>query len=237
MSQPQIIIGGHEGHHNLEGTARPYRDLSTVCIVPTRGVIPARVVERYMALMSPMNQPFTRMFVAGMEVGAAYNSAIQNILEHPDLSKWKFVLTLEEDNLPPPDGLLQLVERLDDGPVQKGGLVAVGGLYFTKGPGGQPMCYGRPNGVVSFEPFLPDHEGLHPCNGLGMGFTLFKLDLFRKLDPPWFVTEQRYDPHSGVKAMTQDLYFFQRVREAGYRVACDASVKVGHLDPQTGVVW
>jgi hypothetical protein len=234
MSEPQIIIGGNEGFHNLEGTPRPYRDLSTICVIPTRGVIPARVVERYMALMPPMNQPFTRMFVSGMEVGAAYNSAIETILAHPDLSKWKYVLTLEEDNLPPPDGLLRLLDAI----YEREDFAAVSGLYWTKGEGGQPMIYGKPGGVVTFEPFLPPNEDFVECCGIGMGFAVWHLDVFRdpKFEKPWFLTQQQYDPYSGAKAMTQDLFACAKLKELGYRFAVDTTVKVGHLDSD-GRVW
>src|SRR5262245_35287664 len=116
MSDPQIIIGGAEGFHNDNRQARRrvkdskvYKDVSTICIVPTRGVIPARVVETWMGMMTPMNHKFCRMFISGMEVGEAYNQAISTILNHPELSKWKYILTLEEDNMPPPDGLLKLL--------------------------------------------------------------------------------------------------------------------------------
>jgi hypothetical protein len=40
-----------------------------------------------------------------------------------------------------------------------------------------------------------------------------------------------------VSESSQDLYFFGRLRELGYRVACDTRVKVGHYDVSTGVVW
>ena len=45
------------------------------------------------------------MFAVGMEVGEAYSQAIEAILAHPDLSKFKYILTMEHDNIPPPDGL------------------------------------------------------------------------------------------------------------------------------------
>ena len=91
------------GRHNLDlqsdiqrlQRAKIYRDLSTICIVPTRGNIHARVVQSWMNMMAPMNQKFTRLFVIGMEVAAAYNAAIEQILAHPELSKWKYLLTLE----------------------------------------------------------------------------------------------------------------------------------------------
>lgn len=235
-----LLSSDYAGRHN-EGLpeaitrleeSRSYRDLSTVIVVPTRGTIPARCVENWMGLMMPMNQKVVRLFVSGMEVGAAYSAAIKMILDHPELKNWKYVLTLEEDNLPPPDGLLKLYEHIDD-------YAAIGGLYWTKGEEGQPMIYGSPEGILTFIPQKPVPETIQPCRGLGMGFTLFKLDLFRdpKIARPWFQTLQEYEPSVGARSYTQDLYFFEQVAKAGHKVACDTRVKVGHLDIGSGIVW
>jgi len=208
-----------------------YRDLSTVCLIPTRGLIPAKVVQSWMGLATPMNQKFTRIFLEQLEVGDAYNAGIDLILAHPELSKWRFVLTLEEDNCPPPDGLLKLYESMKR-------FDAVGGLYWVKGEYGQPMIYGNPAEMPkNFVPQLPQSETLQPCNGLGMGFTLFKLDLFRKVPKPWFKTLQEYSPQSGMRAATQDLYFFQEAAKVGGQFACDTRVRVGHWDQSTETMW
>ena len=180
-----------------------------------------------------MNQKFVRFFVVGMEVGEAYSAAIEQILASPELSKWKFILTLEEDNLPPPDGLLKLYESIDRYDV-------VSGLYWTKGEGGQPMIYGNPKiEPLNFIPQLPETEAVQETNGLGMGFTLFKLDIFKdpKIPRPWFKTQQEVVPGQGARAYSQDLYFFENIRKLGYRVACDTRVKVGHYDFGMDVVW
>ena len=200
--EPQLILGGDVGFHNQHGATarkrlregRAYRDISTVIVVPTRGMIPARAVEAWMGLMTPMNQKVVRLFVSGMEVGAAYTAAIETILAHPDLSTWKYVLTLEEDNLPPPDGLLKLSESLDR-------YAAVGGLYWTKGEGGQPMIYGAPSGLLNFQPQVPRVDTVQECRGLGMGFTLFRMDLFRdeRIPRPWFETVQTWSQEAGGK--------------------------------------
>lgn len=230
-----------EGRHNTNLTqsrdrlikGNTYRDASTICIVPTRGVIPVRVVESWMGLMAPMNQKFMRMFVSGHEVGQAYTMAIEQILSHPELSKWQYILTLEEDNMPPPDGLIKLCESIGD-------FAAVGGLYWTKGEMGQPMIYGDPRSMpMNFMPQIPIPESLQPCNGLGMGFTLFRLKTFQdpRLRKPWFRTEQSFQHGVGARAYTQDLYFFEDLRKHGYKVACDTRVKVGHLDVNTDIVW
>ena len=239
MVNPQIVVEDWSGRHNnsdykqrLE-TCRTYEDLSTICIVPTRGVIAAKVVQNWMGMMTAMNQKFMRMFVIGLEVGEAYTQAITGILAHEELRSWKYILTLEEDNLVPPDGLLKLYESIKD-------YDAVGGLYWTKGDAGQPMCYGDPKAVpVNFIPQIPEVDSITECNGLGMGFTLFKTQMFLddKLPKPLFQTKQVYTPGKGVECFTQDLYFFQQARALGYRFACDARVKVGHYDIGQDIVW
>lgn len=235
---PQIIMPEGGFHNARLDRARDrlfrgqsYRDLSTICVIPTRGLIPARIVQSWMSLMAPMNQRFIRLFMEGMEVGEAYNQAVEFILNNPELSKWKYLLTLEEDNAPPPDALLKLYEGIKE-------YDAVGALYWTKFEGGMPMIYGDPSVMPkNFVPQLPQPETIQPCNGLGMGFTLFRLDLFRKVPKPWFKTLQEFTPGVGARAYTQDLYFFEKAGLVGARFACDTRVKVGHLDPVGGVMW
>jgi hypothetical protein len=36
---------------------------------------------------------------------------------------------------------------------------------------------------------------------------------------------------------TQDLYFMANERRAGYKIASDNRVKVGHFDPVNRIVW
>lgn len=211
--------------------AKSYRDLSTIWVTPTRGLLQAKVVfDSWFSLMMPMNQKCTRMRIEGKEVGEAYNAAVEIVLANPELSKWKYILTVEEDNLPPADGLLKLYESMDR-------YDAVGGLYFTKGEAGQPMIYGNPKEMPkNFIPQLPIPDTVQECNGLGMGFTLFKISMFKKLPRPWFRTIQEFEPGKGARSYTQDLWFFEHAGREGYRFASDNRVKVGHIDDQ-GFIW
>jgi hypothetical protein len=237
MSKPQILVPDTAGIHNASDYVerlekeKSYRDLSTIIICPTRGLIPARIVQAWQGLARPMNQKvFGPIFMEGMEVGEAYNQAIKMILENPEFSTCKFLLTIEEDNAPPPDGLLKLYESID-------GYDAIGGLYWTKGENGQPMCYGDPKTMpLNFIPQIPQPDTITPCNGLGQGFTLFRLEMFRDKGfeyGQWFKT---LNGEEG-KTYTQDLYFFQKARELGYKFACDARVKVGHYDHANQLMW
>jgi len=239
--EPTIIIGGDitPVHHQKPTKTRKrikdgqgYRDLSTVMVCPTRGTIPARVVQSMMDMVPMMNQAFVRIFVERMEVAAAYNAAVELILNHPQLSTFKYMLTFEEDNMPPPNGLHLLYESIDK-------YAIVAGLYYTKGEGGQPMIYGDPKGMLGFQPQVPKVNQVQECNGTGMGFTLFDMNLFRdeRIPKPWFRTLSEWTPEGGARIGTQDLYFMSHVRKAGYKIASDNRCRVGHWDAANRICW
>ena len=240
--KPEIILPYAPGTQNADlakANARltesgSYKDLSTVIVTPTRGgrSLCPRFVGAMMGLMRPMNQKcYGPIFMSGMEVGKAFNAAIESILANPELSKFKFLFTLEDDNIPPPDCLLRLYESMKDYDV-------VGSLYWTKGDGGQPMIYGNPNETpLNFVPQCVQSGTVQRCNGVGMGATLFKMDVFRRIPAPWFETVQDWDPNKGCRGYTQDLAFCEKLCKIGGRLAVDTRVKTGHLDVENNQLW
>jgi hypothetical protein len=200
-----------------------------VVVIPADSMISAKVCLSMWNLIFPPNNGVVRILAQGMEVGDAYTKAVEGILAHPDLKDWEYLLTLEHDNLPPQDGIIKLIERLESNP----DLACVGGLYFTKGEGGCAQIWGDPKDpIVNFRPQVPRPDQLVECCGTGMGFNLFRLQMFKdqRLRKPWFVTQKK----DGVS--TQDLYFWSDARKHGYRCAVDCSVKVGHIDGN-GFIW
>jgi hypothetical protein len=237
--QPIIHLAYDPGAHNGDlvktqkrlSRQRGYANLSTVIVAPVTGPIQPRIVETWWSLLTPMNQPAYRMLVERAEVGSAYEAAL-DVIFNSQLNEWSYLLTLEHDNLVPPDALIKLVEAIEKGPYD-----AVGSLYFTKGEAGAPMIYGDPARVpVSFEPqqIHPDQHGLQETNGIGMGCSLFRISALKRLERPIF---QTLTGSEGKGLMTQDLYACKAMREAGMRIAVDTNVRVGHLDFSTGVVW
>jgi hypothetical protein len=218
-----------------------FKQSRTVVIAPTRGMIHHRTVAAWQSLIAPMNQARAFLMCSGDEVGQAYNRMIQNILADPVLSTWDYVLTLEDDNLPPPDAHIRLLESIE-------GFDAVSGLYFTKGDWNAPMAYGDPaayrsTGVLDFMPFSPERVRHHlttgtvaEVNGIAMGCALWRMDLFRKVPAPWFVTVADVIDGSA-RAYTQDLSFCEKAVRQGCRFAVDFRVKVGHMDIKTGEVY
>jgi len=218
-----------------------FQDNSTVIIIPTRGMVHNKVVQSLMSMVAPMNTKRCIIWAEGDEVGKAYSKVIKEVLAHPDLSKWKYVLTLEDDNIQPPDAHIRLLESIELGPFD-----AVSGIYFTKGEVNMPMAYGDPahyaaTGELEFRPRdirqALQTGSIMEVNGIAMGCSLYRMDMFRQIEGPWFVTVADWEEGKGGKSFTQDLYFCERAKKAGKRFAVDMRVHVGHLDINTGVVY
>lgn len=234
-----LVVQDFGGAHNADlgqTTARLIKGASwkkqrIVVILPAGESIPAKVALTLWNLGFPPNNGVIRILAQGMEVGEAYSEAIAQVIAHPELSQWEYLLTIEHDNAPPSDGVLRLLEHLEAHPE----FACVGGLYFTKGPEGVAQIWGDPRDpVVNFRPQVPIPDTLVECCGTGMGFNLFRLAMFKdeRLRKPWFKTQKGADG-----CATQDLYFWSDARKYGYRCAIDCGVKVGHYDVGADMMW
>jgi len=234
------LIGLDSGIHNsdlnksgsriIKGGS--WRKQRIIMLIPASESIPTKVYLAHCSIIFPPNQASYRMAAIGMEVGEAFSNSIEEIINHPDLGQWEYLLTIEHDNIPPPDGLVKLIKRMEDHPEY----ACIGGLYWTKGEGGVPQIWGDPKDpILNFRPQAPDpNGGLVECCGTGMGFNLWRLQMFKDpaLRKPWFKTI------AGMEGVgTQDLYFWGDARKHGYRCAIDCDVKVGHYDLANDITW
>jgi len=202
-----------------------------VMVIPAANAIPTKVYLSHCSLIFPPNQGAHRMAALGMEVGDAFSQTVEQIITNPVLGDWEYLLTIEHDNIPPPDGLVKLIARMEKHPE----LSCIGGLYWTKGEGGVPQIWGDPKDPqMNFRPQPPVPGQLVECCGTGMGFNLWRLSMFKdaRLRKPWFKT---LAGREGVG--TQDLYFWGDARKHGHRCAIDCDVLVGHYDAQHDVTW
>lgn len=235
--KPEIVMldGGkhnadpHAGSRILEGGS--WKKQRIVVLIPSAHSIAAKVYLAHWSLIFPPNNAVFRMLCLGMEVGDAYSSAIDQVLQHPEIREWEYVLTIEHDNIPPQDGVLKLLESMEAHPEY----ACIGGLYWTKGEGGVPQIWGDPKDpVLNFRPQVPQPNTLQECCGTGMGFNLWRLSMFKddKLRKPWFKTV------AGAEGVgTQDLFFWGDARKHGYRCAIDTRVLVGHFDQGSDTIW
>lgn len=228
----ELIIQDFAGVHNQNGYHTRARLLKggswkrqrIAVVIPADSVIPAKCALAMWSLIFPPNNGVVRILAQGLEVGDAYSKSIESIMQHPDLQGWEFVLTVEQDNAPPADGVMRLIEAMEKHPEYS----AISGSYFTKGMGGVWQGWGDPKDpVLNFRPQIPVPGTIQEVCGIGQGFALFRLKMFKdpRLPRPLFQTKKG---PNGVS--TQDLSFWQNARPFGYRCAVDVDCKVGHYD-------
>ena len=242
MSKPQLVMQEMGGEHNKDLTKTRSRLLKggswkkqrIVEIMPAADMVPAKCVLAWRNLAFPPNNGVVRLLALGQEVGDAYSNAIEQILANPELSQWEYILTMEHDNAPPADGVIRLIERMEQHPE----FACIGGLYFTKGEGGVAQIWGdAKDPTPNFRPQVPDpNGGLVECCGTGMGFNLWRISMFKdeRLKRPWFRT---LNGKNGEGIGTQDLVFWGDARKYGYRCAIDCGVRTGHFDAAADMMW
>lgn len=222
-------------------------------------MIPACTVASWLMMQWPMNQFHSQLILMeGAEVGEAYNKLVglsmnKKILRqaygnhHGDVfANAPFVLTVEEDNVLPPDAAPRLLEAIFKCPDCGGevggkgwkcsrghrGYDAVSGLYFVKTDPPVPMAFGTPKkGARNFD-FKPRSvqaaikkgETIE-VNGIAMGCALWRKDVFRRVSRPWFKTTE---------SNTQDLFFCAKAKkEIRARFGVHCGLRVGHYDYAT----
>lgn len=236
-----MIVGVESGVHNsdLDKSAQriieggSWKHQRVIMLIPAGKTIPTKVYLSHCSLIFPPNNGMFRMASIGLEVGEAFTKGIEEILAHPELSNWEYILTIEHDNIPQPDSLIRLLKSMEEHHEYS----CIGGLYWTKGEEGCPQIWGDAKEPLNFRPQPPDPSGgLVECSGTGMGFNLWRLSMFKdeRLRRPWFKTLNGID---GQGVGTQDLYFWGDARKHGHRCAVDCSVKIGHYDNVNDITW
>tara|TARA_R110000868_G_scaffold220418_4_gene471640 strand:- start:6513 stop:7253 length:741 start_codon:yes stop_codon:yes gene_type:complete len=236
--KPQILETAGYNNTNLATStervikAGTWKKQRIVMIVPSADMIASRVYLSHLSMAFPPNQSVHRMLALGCEVGDAYSRSIAEIVDNPQhpCFDWEYVLTVESDNCPPFDGVVKLIKRMEENPH----LSAICGLYWCKGADNiAPHIWGEiSDPVVNYRPQPPKAGELVECYGLSMGFTLYRMSMFKdkRIARPFFKT---YSGIEGKGIGTQDLSFWAEARKYGYRCAVDCGVLVGHWD-QTG---
>ena len=154
--------------------------------------------------------------VHGRKVAAAYNDAVREFMKDGA----DFLLTVEDDTFPPADALVKLMKHMADGK-------RVVGAWYPKRQDayeGSPIVIGN-NGKRGH---LEADGEVHEVYTIPMGCTLYSSEVFYKIEYPYFETTD---------CLSQDSFFSQKLRDAGYKLYCDTSIRCKHIDRETKKVY
>ena len=137
------------------------------------------------------------------------------------------IMFIDADMVFPTDGVDRLIEQDKD---------IIGGLYNKRTSPHAPIIYRKVKDHLE-NIIIPPYEGkeLFEVDTIGAGFLLIKMDIFKKMQPPFFYYG---DPSEfGLKKVPlfdlgEDTTFCLKAKQNGYKVWCDPTIKLEHIGIQ-----
>ena len=191
-------------------------DVKILIVVPTREKAERLPVLENLAIPSGVQVKFLNVF--GRTTAEAYNDAIQTALN----DGCDMLLTVEDDTFPPTDGFQRLLARYREIGDPK---AVLGGYYVKKVPYPEGVHIQVIAGKRQALTLNKYDVGVHEVYTIAQGFTLFPIECFLQTEYPWTVTTAH---------LTQDSFLSQKLREKGFKLLVDASVRCRHVDFATG---
>lgn len=143
------------------------------------------------------------------------NNAVEEALK----SSAEYLLFIDHDNLLDPETLVRLLQA---------NVPVIGALYFERKYPHLPLIYTFEHDyqTVRVEYNYPKAPVVR-CDVIGLGCSLFKMEVFKQLQAPWFCYE-----YKGHTWGTEDIGFFHKLKDADIPVFIDTLNPVGHLSSQ-----
>jgi predicted SAM-dependent methyltransferase len=207
------------------GAERPSKTFGVNIVVgiPSFGMVSTYFMQGRMGQAMPLVSSAIDKFVIGKPIADARNEIVEFALSQGA----NYIYWLDDDVIPPPDAFLKMYKHRVD---------IINGVYWSKSNPPMPLLFRN-----HFEgPYWDWHVGdLIEIDAAGSGLTLVKTDVYRKIKEPWYSTD--YASFPGVKSAppnnTEDLYFYWKAREAGYKIWADTSIQAYHYDKVNGVMY
>lgn len=134
--------------------------------------------------------------------------------------KGEWVWIMGDDHVFPPETLLRLLAHDVDVVVPH---------CLKRTPPWPPVVYSHQDEDGWYVAADLPLEGLTEVHAAGSAGMLIKKHVLDALEDPWF------RPAPDAAGLNEDLYFCQKVREAGFTIYCDPAVAIGHIALHT--VW
>ena len=209
----------------------PVKDVGLMIAVPTLGrPVPISWGFALASLRPPINYTVRTGWVWGKEVAFARNHLVEQAIKQ----NCKYIFFLGDDVVVPGHTLKQLIFQMEHNP----DMGVCGAIYCTKSIERSPLVF-RGNGLGAYWEW--DIGELFEVTGIGMDATLIRVDVFKDMDGPWFVTENKDQYDEGipkVEAWTEDLWFCDRLtKETPWKIYADGSLLCEHWQFMGGNQW
>lgn len=219
-----------------------------MCAILTLGMVPIEFVVGFGRMQMPINGQVFQHIIKGMEVGKARNMACEHIMSMPKDQRPRWLFFLGDDMIPPWDGFVRLYEE-----AETNNWDCLTGLYYWKGEPPTPLTW-RDGNVGRLIPNVHYKPGEVIWVDLtGVDFTLIRVELLERFaekfpGQEFFKTGpslrsnmpehmKKYALPESVVTHTEDVWFYNKVKEMNGKIGVHTGVRVAHLDVKTGLFY
>lgn len=188
--------------------------------IPSRGMVSCEFVSALLTQGDPLNMTIKYRFEIGGEVGESRNRLVQYALKIGA----EYILFIDDDVILPSNCFNKLVYWA------KKGHDVVSGVYYSKQIPPQPLIFkGRGNGYFSN---WKVGDLIDDADGIGMGITLIKTEIFKKLSKPWYksVVNKKEKGVDQLFSIDESLYFCDKLKNDGIKILVDTGIQGIHFD-------
>jgi len=195
-----------------------------ICTPTKNGLLSINAHLAHTGVGSPLNTSTVRLLVEGKPVDKARNELVELAQKH----KAKYLFFLDDDTLPPQYSLLRLLALLQRNPKTGKEERVASGVYYTKSVPPIPVLLKKnwPGGYTNWE-----FGDIFEVDYIGLGCALIDMRIFSEIDKPYFSYHKgSADPNEYQGTIGEDVYFCEKVRNAGYKIWVDAGIQCEHED-------
>lgn len=188
-----------------------------ICIgIPTKnGLWSYRFGLSLVQLQTPINCSLMHIVVAGKPVDEARNIIVEKAKE----AGAKYLLFIDDDNLLPPFTIPRLLNLK---------VKVASGVYYTKNQPSTPVILKR-DYVGGWDRWT--YGDVIDVDYIGLGCALIDMSVFDEIEQPYFkYNKGGIDPHKMEAHIGEDVYFCDKVLQAGHKIYVDTYVQAGHED-------
>jgi hypothetical protein len=185
----------------------------------------------------PLNTTVTHVVIQDVEIGEARNA----IVDHALALNATYIWFVDDDVVLPPFAAQRLGYALDTkGPktFPDSKIAVCGGIYCSKEELSTPVVYKKNGQGASWDWKLNE---IFEVESIGTGCMMIAAEVFKHLEKPYFKTVEEYTPapngQMGCTKMTDDIYFCEKVKKAGFTILAHGGVLCGHYDLRTKKIF
>lgn len=197
--------------------------------IPTYGSVPVSWAMAKASLATPLGAATFDYYILGPQsIAEKRNMAVRAARE----AGAKYLFFIGDDTIPPAEAFMVLMQKMKFNPDIK----IIGGMYFSRSLPPQPMAW---KGYMEGS-FYDWHVGeLFEVDWMGCDCLLLDMSIFDEVQEPWFSQDYVFGPTQAkpIALATEDIYFYEKMKAAGFKIWMDASIQCIHQDRNTGMQY